>query len=119
MPVGVAMLACTETITLVQQEEGVESDTYRCTVIDGVSWYDRAKAVLQEHGLTAMRETKIRIPESVLPPGVFPQEGNFIVRGEVSEITQITGLADYVSIRVMAVGDNRRGRLPHVLVIGQ
>lgn len=113
------MLVCTETITLVQQEEGVESDTYRCTVIDGASWYDRAKVVLQEHGLTALRETKIRIPEQVLPPGVFPQEGDFVVRGATSEITQIVELADYEAIRVMAVGDNRRGRLSHVLVIGQ
>lgn len=112
------MLACNETITLVQHIAEKDKDRYECHVIHGVSWYGKSKVELQEHGLAAAKEVKIRVPIEHMPEGITPQEGDFVVRGLVSGIKKPAELIRYEFVKIMVVSDNRRGRLPHWGVTG-
>lgn len=107
------MLACRETVTLVHHEVETEADRYTCTVIHGASWYSKIKVELQKNGLVHAKEVKIRIPEVNMPEGAEPCESDFMIRGEALVIEKQSDLEQYEYIRIMAVGDNRRGGIPH------
>lgn len=113
------MLACDETVTLVRHILEQEGDRYACTVIRGVSWHTAEWTTLQEHGFVKKRETKARIPENCMLEGVIPEAGDWMIRGAVTEIAEQSDLEAWEHIRIMTVGDNRRGGLPHWAVTGQ
>lgn len=113
------MLACDETITLVHHIAEQDDDLYVCTTIQGASWHTVERVMLQEHGFARQSETKVRIPESHMPEGVLPEVDGWLVRGDVIEIKSQVDLQAYEHIRIMAVGDNRRGGLPHWAVSGE
>ena len=110
------MLACTDTITVIK----CDGEFYTVAVYVGVSWYDKAKVKLENTGLVFANATRIRIPAASLPiSGVLPEVGDQVIRGRLpldADIRTPADLAPYKPRRIMAVGDNRRGGLPHVAV---
>lgn len=111
------MLACDETITLVKYD----GERYTPYVISGVSWFDKTQVKLEDRGLVFANAVKVRIPEESLGD-VLPEVGDHIFRGVLSDdevLQKPADLARHHARKVMAVGDNRRGRLAHLAVIGQ
>ena len=110
------MLACDETMTLIRSD----GQSYTCTVFSGVSWHDKTQVTPGNNGLTYANYTQARIPKDVLEAaGVMPKTGDHIVRGVVESVATPKELAAYAPRKVLTVGDNLRGRFPHVAVIGQ
>lgn len=113
------MLMCNETVTLVK----CDGEEYVTTVYEGVSWFDKTQIKLENTGMVYANAVKIRIPDESMPAGaLLPEVGDSVVRGTIPEgavLLTPKDLAAYHPRKVMAVGDNRRGRLPHMVVIGQ
>ena len=108
------MLACDRTVTAVHYADGA----YKCSVLHGVSIYDRIETAVQDKGMVAAEALKIRIPERVLPVGFMPECGDFvIIDAVVDSIGSRAELEQYRYASVLAVADNRRGGLPHVAVM--
>lgn len=111
------MLACNETITLVK----FDGEHYISHVIPGVSWFDKTQVKLEDRGLVFANAVKVRIPAERVGE-TLPEVGDHIFRGELSDsetLEKPADLARYHARKVMAVGDNRRGQLAHLVVIGQ
>lgn len=110
---------CDETVMLVKCD-GEEYTTY---AIDGASWFDKTQVKLENTGLVFANAVKVRIPAEALSEDMpMPEEGDHIFHGALPEGVSLrtpAELAAYNPRKVMAVGDNRRGGLPHVVVIGQ
>lgn len=105
------MLACTETITLVR----CDSKSYTQWTIEGVSWYDRHPAQMDATGMVYGADIRIRIPADRVTE--MPRPGDIVILGEAGAISGPADIDKYNHARVMTVGDNRRGRLPHVVVM--
>lgn len=111
------MLACDKTITVVR----CDGEAYACTVIRGVSWFEKLQTAIQDKGLVSANTFTVRIPAGQLPEGFLPQTTDRVVLGEVATpITKPADLAACHYFTVKGVGDNRRGpgRRPHVVVTG-
>lgn len=114
------MLHCTETVTFVRLVKGADNDTYVATVFQGVSWFNKTRIKTENAGVVYDNAVQIRIPAAAITTQSLPQVGDYIVRGTVmGEIARRSDIEAYAPRKVMAVGDNRRGGLPHVAVIGQ
>lgn len=113
------MLACTETITLVR----CVRDEYTTATVRGVSWYVKTQVTKEDTGLAFANYVKIRIPEDSLSgASLHPKVGDHVFRGELSAGETISSPADLAArkpLKVMSVGDNLRGRFPHLAVIAQ
>ena len=105
------MLACTETVTLVQRRYDSETDTdaYVCTAIHGVSWFGKLIATPEKQGLTGATKVTVRIPGEVVPE-VTIKNGDFIVRGKVDAIEKQADLKGLEHFMVLSIGDNRRSK---------
>ena len=110
------MLACNEKATFIRCVNG---QAYTCTTINGVSWYDKHIINLEGSGLAAANAVQIRIPARVLPGDYTPQPGDHVVRGTVLSIRTPAELAAHDPRLIMTVGDNLRGRFPHLAVIAR
>jgi len=117
------MLACTETITVVQYVYDKETDTdaYTCTVIEGVSWFGKLVAAVENKGLTGAAKITVRIPEERIPPGVTLKRGDYVARGAIKSVERQADLEGMEHFTVLSVGDNRRSKgkaLRHWVVSG-
>lgn len=112
------MLLCNETVTLIQHDKQPCGDVFSCTKIAGASWFAKTAVALEDGGVKAANVVKVRIPEKNLPEGAKLQSGCYLVRGEVKQISGISDLKGREYIKIMTVGDNRRGRLRHWSVTG-
>lgn len=111
------MLNCDVTITLVK----FNGTAYSCTAVDGVSWFDKTQIKTENAGLVFANVTKIRIPSGKVP-AVLPEVGDHVFKGTLTTgvtISKPSDLAAHNPRKIMSVGDNRRGNLPHVMVICQ
>ena len=109
------MLACNKTVTLVK----CDGENYTTTTIVGVSWFDKVQVKLEGSGLVFANATKVRIPDANIPT-VLPEVGDILILGEITAALEAPAdLASYRYVKIMAVGDNRWGRLPHLLVVCQ
>lgn len=106
------MLACTETVTFVR----CDGQAYTCTTVAGVSWYDKTVVAMEGSGLAAANAVKIRIPAAQVPSGWQPAPGDHVVRGTVGSISTPAQLTAHDARLVLEVGDNLRGRFPHLAV---
>ena len=113
------MLACTETITILQLEydTSLDKDVYKSWVVSGVSWFSKLIVGLDGKGLSGKSEYKIRIPASVGLPTIV-QPGDIIVRGNAGVVKSAADFERLEHFKVLSVGDNRRGGLPHWAVRG-
>lgn len=116
------MLVCNEAVTLVRHVKTKTDDTFTCTAIVGASWY--AKTVLQApaqmgvNGVQPANVIKVRIPAENMPGDVEILKGDYLVRGMVNGVSSLDDLKGREFMKVMTVGDNRRGRLQHWAVAG-
>lgn len=113
------MLACTEMITVVQYgyDPKTDMDAYTCTIIEGVSWFGKLVAAVEDKGLTGATKVTVRIPEGNMPDIVI-KRGDYIVRGVVESVEKQADFSGREYFTVLSVGDNRRGRLRHWAVSG-
>lgn len=112
------MLLCNETVTLIHCELGLDDEEYICTPIEGVSWFGKAQITQQQDGFVGGMVVKARIPEENMPEGVTPKEKDVLARGRVENVDTLQDLKGVEHFKIMAVGDNRRGRLRHWVVSG-
>lgn len=109
------MLACTDTMTLIK----CDGETYTTAVISGVSWYDKTQVKVEDSGLVYANTVKVRIPQESLG-NLLPEVGDHIVLGEIkTALNKPADLAAYHPRKVIGVGNNLRGRLAHLLVVGE
>ncbi|MEG0764409.1 MAG: DUF6751 family protein [Pseudoflavonifractor sp.] len=104
------MLGCDKTVTLVR----CDGESYTTTIIVGVSWFDKARIKLEGEGLAFANATAVRIPAAAVP-AILPKVGDTLILGAVTRpLEKPADLAAYRHVKIMAVGDNRRGGRPHV-----
>lgn len=104
------MLMCDKTITIIKQ------DGTFC-VIKGASWYDKHKIATQDSGLVEANTTVIRIPAAVVPKGIEIERGDYVVLGAASWGDSLRKTLEANEHRkITSIGDNRRGRNPHLAV---
>lgn len=110
------MLGGTETVTVIH----CDGEMYTAASYSGASWFDKTQIRTEDKGLVFSNAVKVRIPAQSIGAAALPQVGDHILRGAPSDaICTPADLAKHGARKVMAVGDNRRGRLRHVVVIGQ
>lgn len=111
------MLACNETVTIIH----CDGEKYTSIEVNGVSWYDKTQIKVEGNGLVYSNAVMVRIPLDAVPDPL-PKVGDQIIRGALPPNTIIERPADiapYHPRKIMTIGDNRRGKLSHVAVIGQ
>lgn len=110
------MLACNETVTLIHHDKGVDGDTYICTVLEGASWHKRNTITTSGDGAKPVNTYEARIMTS---NNIEAALGDYIARGKVKGIEKPSDLVGLDKFRITAIGDNRRGILPHWRFSGQ
>ena len=110
------MLACNETITLVQHTADNDRDTYNCIAVAGASWYAKTVIVTSGDGAKPANSYEVRIFGEL---AAAPKPGDYVVRGTIESVTKPTDLKGHEYFRITSVGDNRRGGLRHWRVSGQ
>lgn len=111
------MLMCNETVTLVR---GTGAG-YTVQEISNASWYDKTIVSIENNGLAYANMVKVRIPEADLSGlSILPEVGDHIVRGALTTApTTPAELATHSPRKIIRVGDNRRGKFPHLEVEGR
>lgn len=111
------MLACNEAVTLVRHIKTASGDRYETEVIHGVSWFSKIGMNPANSGESPAEHHIVRIPAAVVPE-VLPHRGDTMVRGELTvEVTRLRDIPERMdSFLITRIGDNRRGRLSHVVV---
>lgn len=111
------MLACDQSITLIK----CDGEKYTATVFDGVSWYDKTKVRVEGAGLVFSNASSIRIPAAAISSSApLPEVGDQVIHGLLpfgTVVEKPADIAPYHPRKVMTVGDNRRGGMPHLVVI--
>lgn len=110
------MLACDQTITIVQHVANAEGDSYACTVCHGASWFAKTNITTSGDGAKPSATYEVRIMGAV--GGAFSL-GDYVVRGEIAEVGKPADLKSREHFRITSIGDNRRGILPHWRLSGQ
>lgn len=116
------MLLCNETVTLVRHIAEKQGDFFTCTAISGVSWHGRTvirpPSQMGSNGVELANVIQVCIPEAHMPDGLRVQTGDYLVRGALESVSSLRDLQNYAFMKVLAVTDNRRGRLRHWAVSG-
>jgi hypothetical protein len=110
------MLGCTETVTLVHHVKGDE-DTYTCHTFNNASWFSKITISTSADGAKPVNTYEVRIFGDLT--GIQPALGDYVVKGIIDNIEMPHDLKNAVYFRITAIGDNRRGGLPHWRVSGQ
>lgn len=110
-------VTCVETVTLVHHIRGADSDSYKCYVIENVSWYEKMAVAVSADGAKPVNSIVIRIPAEDLPD-VMPEKLDYIVKGVLDAFSVPRDLLGRICFQITSVSDNRRGGLPHVKVSG-
>ena len=110
------MLGCTETVTLVHHIKDDE-DTFICQKIDKASWFSKVTISTSADGAKPVNTFEVRLFGDLT--GVEPSLGDYVVKGIINHIEKPADLKNTVYFRITAIGDNRRGGLPHWRVSGQ
>ena len=110
------LIGCTETVTLVHHIKDDE-DTYECHTVGRASWFSKNTITTSGDGAKPVNTFEVRVFGEFL--GVEPSLGDYVVKGIVNNIEAPNDLKNKVYFRITAIGDNRRGGLPHWRVSGQ
>ena len=96
------------------------ADSYRGTVLEGVSFFSRIATAVSKDGLTAACEATLRIPMEIYPEGQELENGDLVCEGslqtEPENRAQIDDLCPYV-FTVVGITRNTSGREPHVKAV--
>lgn len=116
------MLGCTETVTFVRLVKRENDEYYLASVFDNVSWFEKTRIRSENTGVVYDNAVHIRIPAASIGSRELPKKGDHVIHGTFplgAEANSPADLAKYGALKVLEVGDNRRGGLPHVVVIGK
>ena len=100
-----------ELVTLIR----CDGEHYTTTLYSSASWFEKTGIVPSDSGFESENSVRVRIPN----PSILPAVGDHILRGALPAGCTIQSPADLAALgarRIMAVGDDRRGRMPHVAV---
>lgn len=109
------VIACDQTITLVQHTTENDGDTYTCTPLEGASWFSKTVITTSGDGAAPANTYEVRIFSG---SNIAPKPGDYVARGIVKDVTKPADLKSVEHFRIKSVGDNRRGGLPHWRVSG-
>lgn len=104
------MIACDQTITLVQHTAEDNGDFYSCTVLNSASWFSKTVITTSGDGAKPANTYEVRVFGN---EDISPAPGDYVVRGVVKSVTKPADLKSVEHFRITSVGDNRRGSLPH------
>lgn len=111
-----------KTVTIYQKRWDKEKavDTYRGTVLVGVSFFSKVATTVLTDGLVSACESVLRIPAALLPKGLLLKNGDLVCEGEY--LTNPAGrmAIDAVCSQVytiVGITNNTSGREPHVKVV--
>lgn len=104
------MIACTETITIIQHATDTDKDLYICEVVTESSWFAKTVINTSGDGAKPANSYEARVFGAL---SISPRVGDYVARGVVKEITKPSDLKEIEHFRITSVGDNRRGGLPH------
>ena len=110
------MLACDRTVTIIHHNKNIDSDTYNCTVFNNASWFSKTTISTSAEGAKPANSFECRIMGVDDSPASL---GDYIALGEVESINKPSELKGLEHFRITAIGDNRRGKLPHWRYSGQ
>lgn len=110
------MLGCTEAVTLVHHIKDDE-DTYICQTVNNASWFSKVTISTSNEGAKPVNTFEVRLFGDLT--GLQPALGDYVVKGIIKNIEKPADLKNEVYFRITAIGDNRRGGLPHWRVSGQ
>ncbi len=109
------MIACNEIITLIKHTTENDGDSYECTAVNDASWFAKTVITTSGDGAKPANTYEVR----VMGYGKFtPAPGDYVARGVVANISKPSDLKGVEHFRITAVGDNRRGSLPHWRLTG-
>ena len=78
------------------------ADTYKGTVLKGVSFFCRVCTTVTTEGLTAASEAVLRIPEEVMPDDLTLKNGDLVCEGDLpTEGMQPGALSDITTVYVV------------------
>lgn len=109
------MIACDQTVTLIKHITDTDEDSYSCKVVSGASWFSKTVITTSKDGATPANSYEVRLFGEL---DISPAPGDYVARGVVKSITKPSDLKNTEYFRITAVGDNRRGNLPHWRVSG-
>lgn len=109
------MLGCDKVVTLIHHDKS-EDDVYICTVLEGASWYKKNTITTSGDGAKPANTYEARIMGTADIPAAL---GDYIALGVVESVETPSDLAELDKFRITAIGDNRRGGLPHWRFSGQ
>jgi hypothetical protein len=112
------VLACDQIITLVKHTAEKDGDAYTCFAIPNASWFSSVSISTSGDGAKPGNSYTVRIPAGNVPTGIAPAPGDYVVRGVLTSVSRPADMAGVEHFRATAVGDNRRGGLPHWKVSG-
>lgn len=110
------MLGCTETVTVISKNKGIDDDLYICKVFDGASWHSRVTISTSGDGAKPVNTYECRIMGDI---DIEVKTGDYVAKGIVESIEKPADLKNIDHFRITAVGDNRRGKLAHWRLSGQ
>lgn len=110
------MLGCTETVTLVHHIKD-DDDTYECYPVGKASWFAKTTISTSADGAKPVNTFEVRLFGEI--SGLEPSLGDYVVKGIVDSVETPRDLKNEEYFRITAIGDNRRGGLPHWRVSGQ
>lgn len=110
------MLMCNQTITIIHHVKGVDNDTYICTPHGEASWFKKRAITTDGDGAKPSNTYETRIMGS---DEISVALGDYVVLGIVSAVEKLSDINSLDHFRITAIGDNRRGGLPHWRLTGQ
>lgn len=111
-----------KTVTIYHKQWDAERgvDTYRGTILAGVSFFAKTATAVSTDGLTAANEAMLRIPAETLPADLLIKNGDLVCEGALQTNPEsrlaIDKLCSHV-FAVVGVARNTSGREPHVKVV--
>ena len=110
------MLECKNTVTVIHHDKSTDDDLYSCTVYHNASWFKRNTIAISEKGARPSNSYECRIMGK---NDVVVALGDIVALGVVENYESKSDLDGIDYFSVSAIGDNRRGYLPHWRVSGQ
>ena len=110
------MLQCENVVTIIHHNKETDIDTYTCTSIEGASWFSKTGITSLADGAKPSNTYEVRI---MTAEKLNISLGDYVALGIVLDIQKPADLKSVDHFRITAIGDNRRGKLPHWRLSGQ
>lgn len=111
-----------KTVTIYQKRWDGEkgADTYKGTVLVGVSFFSKIATTVSTDGLVSACEAVLRIPAALLPKGLALKTGDLVCDGNYPTKPASRMAIDAVCSQVytiVGITNNASGREPHTKVV--